>query len=514
MRIVDPFPRDPFETNSGEKSNWVACTILTSLSGQAQNRLIPKPPTGEQLRNYWATGMSTHFTLDRESFQNLLARASLAQEYLDSQKATRPAVDLPPKPAIGEQPKEAIPVDYIRSLSAIAAVQRSIATDDVDVDVAMALIADQGRTVANANGVAMGLLEGDNLVYRAGSGGAATYIGRHVKATLSVSRASGEILRVENTQTDARIEAAICRQFGAKALLIVPICRGRTVVGAIEILFYDAHAFQDREVRTYQLMAGLVTEAISRAAELELKQALAAEERKEHAHSAAAHGAIEAEGREWSLFRRSAGVATMSAQGAKRLLLHQSQWKPTAVVMVLVMAGWVAYAHRGPISPVSISELPRSNAIEQQVPFAPEKPAANSTSKPQTAPVATQKKKKTAGTTSQRLRVWRDVDYIAEDVTVRYVTLKPAVAPQKRPMGSEVQPGAQRIQPMMVHAPEKPEIKQISGQHKTCGEEHLGLGRRLVCWLHKIFPTHKLPDNSQKEWQTPDFSYISEDPVR
>jgi hypothetical protein len=32
----------------------------------------------------------------------------------------------------------------------------------------------------------------------------------------------------------------------------------------------------------------------------------------------------------------------------------------------------------------------------------------------------------------------------------------------------------------VVHAPEKPEIKQISGQHKKCGEEHLGLGRRLV----------------------------------
>jgi uncharacterized iron-regulated membrane protein len=155
--------------------------------------------------------MNTHFTLDRESFQNLLARASLAQEYLDSQKATHPGVDLPTKPAIGEQPKEASPVDYIQSLSAIGAVQRSIATDEVDVDAAMAMIADQARNVANANGVAIGLLEGDNLVYRAGSGGAATYIGRHVKATLSVSRASGEILRVENTQTDARIEAAICR---------------------------------------------------------------------------------------------------------------------------------------------------------------------------------------------------------------------------------------------------------------------------------------------------------------
>ena len=86
--------------------------------------------------------MNTHFTLDRESFQNLLARASLAQEYLDSQKATHPGVDLPRKPAIGEQPKEASPVDYIQSLSAIGAVQGSIATDEVDVDGAMAMIAD------------------------------------------------------------------------------------------------------------------------------------------------------------------------------------------------------------------------------------------------------------------------------------------------------------------------------------------------------------------------------------
>jgi len=109
--------------------------------------------------------MNTHFTLDRESFQNLLARASLAQEYLDSQKATHPGVDLPRKPVIGEQPKEASPVDYIQSLSAIGAVQRSIATEEVR---AMAMIADHARNVANASGAAIGLLEGDNLVYRAG----------------------------------------------------------------------------------------------------------------------------------------------------------------------------------------------------------------------------------------------------------------------------------------------------------------------------------------------------------
>ena len=221
--------------------------------------------------------MNTHFTLDRESLQNLLARASLAQEYLDSQKATCPAVDRLPKPAIGEQPKETIPVEYIQSLSAIAAVQQSIATDSVEVDGAMALIADQVRNVANANGVAIGLIESDNLVYRAGSGAAATYIGRHVKATLTVPCASGEILRVENTQTDARIEAAICRQFGAKA----PSSWRFVVVGPwSEPLrsFLATHTLPGSRGAPYQLMAGLVAEAMSHAAQLELEQALPAEE--------------------------------------------------------------------------------------------------------------------------------------------------------------------------------------------------------------------------------------------
>ena len=454
--------------------------------------------------------MSTNFTLDRESFQNLLARAFLAQESLESQKAKPPAADLLAKAAITAQPKEAIPPDYIQSLFAIVEVQRLIATCDLEVDGTMALIAERARKVANATGVAIGLLEGDELVYRAGSGSAAIYIGRHVKATLTVSaqnRGSGEILRVENAETDRRIEAAICRQFGAKALLIVPICYDRAVAGAVEILFGEAHAFQDHEVRTYQLMAGLIVEAMSRAAQLELKRALAAERAKAHRLPAETPGAAKAEAGELSLFRGLAGIVAMVTQSAKRLHL-QCRWKTAAVVTVLVMAGWIGYTHRGPASPVSTSALPRSNPVEQQVPFAPAKLVpANRTSKPRTAQVPTQEKKKAARTTPQRLQVRRNqVDYIAEDVTVRYFTLKPAVAPPKKPIGTAAQLAAPTQPPVVAQAAEKPGIKPISGQPKKCGPGHLGLGRRVVCWLHKVFATPKLPDNSPKEWQTRDFS--------
>ena len=58
-----------------------------------------------------------------------------------------------------------------------------------------------------------------------GSGSSAACVGRHVTAVLSVSKhtqSKDEILRVENAQADRRNEAAICRQCGARLLLILP----------------------------------------------------------------------------------------------------------------------------------------------------------------------------------------------------------------------------------------------------------------------------------------------------
>ena len=81
-----------------------------------------------------------------------------------------------------------------------------------------------------------------------------SYIGRQVTASLTVSADTTQrarILRVENAQTDTRIEAAICRQFGAHSLLILAIYQARALAGVLEVLFSEAHTFQDREVRTY-----------------------------------------------------------------------------------------------------------------------------------------------------------------------------------------------------------------------------------------------------------------------
>ncbi len=196
--------------------------------------------------------MNIPSTLDRETFQQLLANAFAVQE---SQ--------------INPQ-----------SLAAIMEVQRSVASGKLSLDGAMTYLVESARNVANATGVAIGLLSGDQLTYRAGSGPSAAYIGQHVTASLTLSdntKTNREILRVENAQTDTRIEADICRQFGAHSLLILPIYHDHAIAGVVDIRFSEPHAFHEREVRTYRLMAEQIEAALLQPAQPEVKTNLAAE---------------------------------------------------------------------------------------------------------------------------------------------------------------------------------------------------------------------------------------------
>jgi putative methionine-R-sulfoxide reductase with GAF domain len=413
--------------------------------------------------------MTSDFTPDPESFQRLLSNAFAVQESgMDAE-----------------------------SLTAIVELQRAIATGEADVDRAMDLIAARARNVANATGIAIGLLQGDQLVYRAGSGSGVTYVGQHVMATLCVSgrnAASGEILRVENAQTDRRIEAAICRQFGAHSLLILPIYHDGAMAGVLDVLFDEAHAFQHREMLTYRLMAALVGEAMSYAALPEQKPALAAdlstmrqsirltrpppreEALNDHASvpAAATNRAIyQALGTFIARAGKLPGLthsAWAMLKRAKHLPWYRGRWETAVgVAAVLVVACWIGFRDRRPASPLGVSGLQGSNALEQQIPFAPAKRVLpNSTSKPQTAPGLESGERKTSRSMPQRVldrnirvRYISDdvtvryftpnpppqrvldrnirVRYISDDVTVRYFTPNPAVAPPS-PAGSPAQP--------------------------------------------------------------------------
>ena len=340
------------------------------------------------------------------------------------------------------------------SLSAIVEVQGLIATGKLDIDAVMDMIAVHAQNVADATGIAIGLLNGEQLVYRAGSGSAAAYVGKHVIATLCISRrkaASREILRVENAETDTRIESAICRQFGAQSLLILPIHRDRDVVGVLEVLFTDAHTFEQREVRTYRLMADLVEEAMSCAACLEHKTGQTADlltmrqdvgqispkmQISPKVTTPVSDGSVlhlannrairQAGGDSFAAtvgvpaLKQSALAVSKRRRGAPR---YKAQWETALVVaVVLVVTCGIAYRARRTLSPAGAAALQRSNPIEQRLPIVPTRVQGNITSKPQNA-LDPGEDGRRATTMKRWVRVGdNEIDYVTEDVTVRYFT--------------------------------------------------------------------------------------------
>ena len=368
--------------------------------------------------------MTAHTNLDPESFQKLLADAfAVQQSGMDTE-----------------------------ALSAIVEVQQSIETGELDVDGTMQLIAERVQNVANADGVAIGLLKGDQLVYRAGSGSATRYVGRQVMATLCVSTrsaGSGEILRVENAQTDSRIEAAICRQFGAQSLLVLPIHDDRTVAGVLEVLFNEAHAFQHREVCSYRLMALLIGEAMSYSAWPEQQEALAEDlatlqqsigQTRPQVQESLSVGSVPGAASNRAICQACGDSMTEAAKPrlalaatkrSKSVLLYKGGWKTAvAVAAVLMIASWIANRDHRSAAPLGSPRVPRSNGIERHMPSVAPKPVlTNRASSSQTTLDRKEEARKTGRTRPQWVRVGNnELDYVTQDVTVRYFT--PTSLPQ------------------------------------------------------------------------------------
>jgi hypothetical protein len=267
-------------------------------------------------------------------------------------------------------------------------------------------------------------------------------------------------LRVENVETDARIEAAICREREAQALLMIPIYRERVVAGVLEVLFSDPHTFDDPEMHTYRLMAGLIEEAglveEARPSDIQLgkkdapaTQPLAVQHsmvqtlspgqlspgqgfcREDKPASKLSDAQLFGSptvvpGTRSTLCPPAKDVRT-TRRPAKRPSSHSPRWTiaAAAVVIILGVAAWISLDHR---APSTMEGSVRSNAPSQIL-----KPSARifppkRASHLQAAAGAREYTSK-ARSPFKRVRVGpKEVDYIAEDVTIRHFTTKAAVS--------------------------------------------------------------------------------------
>jgi putative methionine-R-sulfoxide reductase with GAF domain len=170
--------------------------------------------------------------------------------------------------------------DYTLTLAEIVEAQHQIQVRHLELDKAMAVIAEKVARIASATGAAIGILKEKMVSYRAGAGAPALPVGSEVplaKAICAASVRTGQVICSDDVNTEVLFDPEPCRKRGILSLLAVPIYHDGDIVGALELYFDRIHGYAEQDIHTCQLMAGLVTEAIGRDAELKLKKSMAAE---------------------------------------------------------------------------------------------------------------------------------------------------------------------------------------------------------------------------------------------
>ena len=137
------------------------------------------------------------------------------------------------------------------------------------------LIAKQVEKITKASGVAIGIVEGDELVYRATRGTADDEMGSRVPLASCLSAYclhSGQILQCSDAKRDTRLRYEHCRLRYVQSLIAVPVYQEGKIAGVLEVRFAEPNSVREHDARSSQLMAGLVSDAIARASGLEWKQ--------------------------------------------------------------------------------------------------------------------------------------------------------------------------------------------------------------------------------------------------
>ncbi|MGA7930508.1 MAG: GAF domain-containing protein [Candidatus Sulfotelmatobacter sp.] len=233
--------------------------------------------------------------LDERTFDKLLEAAYVLQEHkrkirdleaaMEShgdqlrEQASAKQSPLPgSKPESKESSRSA--ADYTLTLAEVVEAQRQIQARHLELDTAMAVVADKVARITGASGAAIGILEEKTVRYRAGAGASALPLETEIPLATAICATSvrtGQVIRSEDVNTEVLFDPEPCRQRGILSLLAVPIYRDGDIVGALELYFDRVHGYAEQDIHTCQLMAGLVTEAIGRDAELKLKKSVAAD---------------------------------------------------------------------------------------------------------------------------------------------------------------------------------------------------------------------------------------------
>lgn len=201
---------------------------------------------------------------------------SLKRDQIEAEELSNPT----PSAVQKHPPEPAAETDYTFTLAKIVETQHQIQVRHLDLNSAMALVAERLVPITRASGTAIGILDGKTFHYRAVSGILTLPGGTAVamdKALCVACLRTGQVFRCMDVNPEFLLDTEECHRRGIQSLIAVPIFHDGSVVGGLELYYPTTQAFTEHDVHSCQLMAGLVTEALARGEEATWKQSLAAE---------------------------------------------------------------------------------------------------------------------------------------------------------------------------------------------------------------------------------------------
>jgi len=137
--------------------------------------------------------------------------------------------------------------------------------EEFALDEVLRLVAARAISITGADGIAIAIAEENAIVCRASVGHIAPSPGVRLDPNSGFSGAcllSGQTVRCDDSDNDARVNAQACRDLGTRSMIAVPLSATKRVVGLIEAFSTEAFGFNESDVRSLNLLGELILAAI------------------------------------------------------------------------------------------------------------------------------------------------------------------------------------------------------------------------------------------------------------
>jgi len=183
-------------------------------------------------------------------------------------ETSTPVVEVQPVAEV--KPAVETPTLPVAPLSAPAPLVTPIVAPAADLSYGLRLVVELVKILTRADGVALALRDGEQMVCRA-SIGTAPDLGVQLRADSGLSGEclrSGLTVRSDDTSCDPRVDGEACRILGVGSIAVTPVFREGATDGVLEILSRRPHGFSHSDIALLPQMADLVARMITRAKEI------------------------------------------------------------------------------------------------------------------------------------------------------------------------------------------------------------------------------------------------------